>query len=322
MNENMEKNQNLDNQTQKPENKRNTFNIIIGVSTLLIAILGATFAYFSATATSKDNDVNVKSAYVSISYDGGTEIKASNLIPASERIALKMFQKENIESIGAEGDEGLEIADEDLYTNDTSRRCIDVRGREVCYVYQFTITSDGEVGGTTGITGYIKVNQNQFDNLSYVIYEVTFKKNENGKILIDKYGHKIVEEYKVVDGINFPNIDNNVDHEEGDPNYSLFEKPFDVREDSGEYQSTKYPLACLFGQSDSYATAEKDDPARCRTAQISNKESHTYQVMVWLNETGKIQDEQGKTFQGTVSIEVPGGTGGSDYEDGKITGKQ
>ena len=94
MNENMEKNQNLDNQTQKPENKRNTFNIIIGVSTLLIAILGATFAYFSATATSKDNDVNVKSAYVSISYDGGTEIKASNLIPASERIALKMFQKE------------------------------------------------------------------------------------------------------------------------------------------------------------------------------------------------------------------------------------
>ena len=316
MNENMEKNQNLDNQARQPENKRNTFNIIIGVSTLLIAILGATFAYFSATATSKDNDVNVKSAYVSISYDGGTEIKASNLIPSTERVALKMFQKENIESIGAEGDEGLEIADEDLYTNDTSRRCIDVRGREVCYVYQFTITSDGEVGGTTGITGYIKVNQNQFDNLSYVIYEVTFKKNENGKILLDKYG------YKVVDGINFPNVDNNTDHEDDDPNYSLFEKPIDVRGDSGEYQSTKYPLACLFGQSDSYATAEMDDPARCRTAQISNKESHTYQVMVWLNETGKIQNEQGKEFKGTVSIEVPGGTGGSDYEDGKITGKQ
>ena len=318
MNENMEKNQNLDNQARQPENKRNTFNIIIGVSTLLIAILGATFAYFSATATSKDNDVNVKSAYVSISYDGGTEIKASNLIPSTERVALKMFQKENIESIGAEGDEGLEIADEDLYTNDTSRRCIDVRGREVCYVYQFTITSDGEVGGTTGITGY----QNQFDNLSYVIYEVTFKKNENGKILLDKYGHKIVEEYKVVDGINFPNVDNNTDHEDDDPNYSLFEKPTDVRSDNGEYQSTKYPLACLFGQSDSYATAEMDDPARCRTAQISNKESHTYQVMVWLNETGKIQNEQGKEFKGTVSIEVPGGTGGSDYEDGKITGKQ
>ena len=313
MNENMEKNQNLDNQARQPENKRNTFNIIIGVSTLLIAILGATFAYFSATATSKDNDVNVKSAYVSISYDGGTEIKASNLIPSTERVALKMFQKENIESIGAEGDEGLEIADEDLYTNDTSRRCIDVKGREVCYVYQFTITSDGEVGGTTGITGYIKVNQNQFDNLSYVIYEVTFKKNENGKIL---------QEYKVVDGINFPNVDNNTDHEDDDPNYSLFGKPTDVRGDNGEYQSTKYPLACLFGQSDSYATAEMDDPARCRTAQISNKESHTYQVMVWLNETGKIQNEQDKEFKGTVSIEVPGGTGGSDYEDGKITGKQ
>ena len=40
-------------------NKTNTFNLIIGISTLLIAILGATFAYFSATARSKENDVTL-----------------------------------------------------------------------------------------------------------------------------------------------------------------------------------------------------------------------------------------------------------------------
>ena len=149
---------------EKKENRNNTFNIVIGVSTLLIAILGATFAYFSATATSKENDVNVKSAYVSISYDGGTEIKASNLIPATEKVALKMFQKVVTESIGAEGDEGLVFEDKDQYTNDTSRRCIDVKGREVCYVYQFSIESDGEEGGSTAINGVINVNQNQFEN--------------------------------------------------------------------------------------------------------------------------------------------------------------
>ena len=57
---------NINSKVENEENKRNVFNIIIGVSTLLIAILGATFAYFSATATSKENDVNVKSAYVNI----------------------------------------------------------------------------------------------------------------------------------------------------------------------------------------------------------------------------------------------------------------
>ena len=140
---NEKSNNTIDEQIEKKEDKKNVFNIVIGVSTLLIAILGATFAYFSATATSKENDVNVKSAYVSISYDGGTEIKASNLIPSTERIALTMFQKQ-VDSIGAEGDEGLEFEDQDEYTNDPSRRCIDVKGREVCYVYQFSIESDGE----------------------------------------------------------------------------------------------------------------------------------------------------------------------------------
>ena len=47
---------------EKENNKRNVFNIIIGIATLLIALLGATFAYFSATARSKEDDVNVKSA--------------------------------------------------------------------------------------------------------------------------------------------------------------------------------------------------------------------------------------------------------------------
>ena len=41
--------------------------------------------------------------------------------------------------------------------------------------------------------------------------------------------------------------------------------------------------------------------------------------MIWLRETGKMQPEQGLTFQGTVNLEVPGGIG--DYPDGRITGK-
>ena len=31
---------------------------------------------------------------------------------------------------------------------------------------------------------------------------------------------------------------------------------------------------------------------------------HTFQLLIWLEETGEIQDEQGMSFDGTVSIEV------------------
>lgn len=313
---NNDANEQLENQS----NKSNTFNIIIGVSTLLIAILGATFAYFSATAKSKENDVTVKSAYVSISYDGGTEIKASNLIPSTETVAITKFQKEPA-SIGTIDDKSLEFLDQDEYTNDLERRCIDAKGREVCYVYQFTITSDGEVGGTTGINGTIKVNQNQFDNLSYVLYEVTFQKGDNGQDKVDKFGNRIVDKYALVS--DFDKVDTNPDNiEYSHVKFATFEKPFDNYGENNEIISTTYPVACLFGYSDTYTTAAKDDTSRCSTYSITNKESHTYQLMVWLEETGQVQNEQGLTFQGTVSIEVPGGQDTSDYEDGKITGKQ
>ena len=44
---------NINSKVENEENKRNVFNIIIGVSTLLIAILGATFAYFANKAGKK-----------------------------------------------------------------------------------------------------------------------------------------------------------------------------------------------------------------------------------------------------------------------------
>jgi hypothetical protein len=313
---NKEEDKRQENQNQK----NNTFNIIIGVSTLLIAILGATFAYFSATARSAEGDVNVKSAYVSISYDGGTEIKASNLIPATQTVAIKKYQKE-VNSIGTIDDDSLEFLDEDKYTNDLDRRCIDANGREVCYVYQFTINSDGEAGKTTAITGSIKVDSNEFDNLSYMLYEVTFRKGTNGKELVDKFGHKIVDTYTLVS--EFDKTDTNSDNiDYTEAKFATFEKPFDSKGENEEISGTVYPVACLFGYSETYATDAKDDTARCKTANITNQESHTYQLMIWLEETGKVQEEQGLSFKGTVSLEVPGGQDASDYETGQITGKQ
>ena len=307
------------NNEETPKNKSNTFNLIIGIATLLIALLGATFAYFSATARSKENDVSVKSAYVSISYDGGTEIKATNLIPASETVAINKFQKE-VASIGTIDDDSLEFLDEDEYTNDTTRRCVDAKGREVCYVYQFSINSDGVEGGTTSIAGSIKINSNEFSNLSYLLYEVTFEQ-ENGQDKVDKFGNRIVQDYTLVG--TFDQTDNNPDNVNyTDTKFAKLEKPFDKFGSNGEYVSTIYPLACLFGYSDTHATDEADQISRCSNITITNNVKHTYQLMIWLEETGDLQEEQGLSFEGTVQLEVPIGQEGNEYGDGKITGKE
>lgn len=365
MNENYNQNAiNPSNESMNNETKAsNTFNLIIGIATLLIAILGSTFAYFSATARSAENDVTVKSAFVSISYDGGTEIKASNLIPATLNVAVKKYQKE-IYALDAEGksvikpfdpEKDIEINDDyDTYVNDVNRKCVDSKGKQVCYVYQFSIESDGVEGGTTDILASIKINKNQFDNLSFVLYEVD-PLEENGVIVTDKYGFDIIDVSEQGGGyqrpmrndeedINdlFAYVDENEDKSDVENiKFDKFLKPFDLMGENQELVGTVNPVVCLFGYAnENYveeyetdlmnvnqiatgeATALSDKTERCAPYPLKNKEKHTYQLLIWLEETGEEQPEQGMIFEGTVSIEVSGGgfdTG--DYEDGKITGK-
>ena len=324
-NDNVNENAINPNNGEKFNNKTNTFNLVIGLATLLIAILGATFAYFSATAKSKENDVTVKSAYVSITYDGGTEIKASNLIPATQQVALKKYQKASTEyNPDTDGDMDT---DYDVYRNDVNRRCVDAKGKEVCYVYQFSVISDGAEGEKTPILASIKVNNNSFTNLSYVLYEVDLKTDpsDSSKTLKDKFGIGIVDTengngYHLVS--KFTTMDTNPDNTDfTGVGFNKFEQPEDIKGDNDEITGTLNPVACLAGLSSDFESKPKDDTSRCDTLEVTNKEKHTFQLVIWLEETGEIQDEQGKTFEGTVSIEVSGGIDTGEYENGKITGK-
>lgn len=301
MNDNVNNLGNNENEYLVENKKSNLFNIIIGIATLLVAILGATFAYFSATATSRENDVNLKSAYLSISYDGGTKIEANELIPSSLHVALTEYQNPP-----------------------TGKRCVDEKGKEVCYVYQFTITSEIDEIGTTDIIGSIKVNTNGFQNLSYLLYEVTFEREEDGSIILGDDGLEKVESYNLVH-TNFTLTDSNAfgDMDTSDYKDITFEKflqPIDNYDEEGNLSSTTYPVACLFGYSDGYEDKQLDDVSRCSSYSITNGEEHTYQLVIWLSETGNVQLEQRKEFGGTVTIDVSGSMDSTGYEDGRITG--
>ena len=268
------------------------------------------------------------------------------MIPATLNVAMKKYQKEIYEIDPLTGksvikpfnptEDGEIKTEYDGYDNDVNRKCVDAKGKEVCYVYQFSIESDGPLEQQTEIIASIKINNNDFDNLSYVLYEVDLKE-ENGAIVTDKYGFGIVDvtfnETGEILNSGYNYIESNFQYT--DPfdkdeafnriKFDKFAKPYDIYGENEELQERVLPVACLFGYKEQNAEEEElriDDTARCATKLIDNKVKKTYQLVIWLEETGRVQDEQGMTFEGTVSIEVSGGLETEDYGNGQITGQE
>lgn len=136
------------------ENKNGSgiFLGVIGVATLVVAIIGATFAFFSATTNSAENAISTSSTTLGLNYvdDTGTKLSTS-LIPASETVA----------TYGA-------ISKTYLATEGKSQ-CVDDNGNDVCSVYQFTVTNPNATT-SQAIDFTLKVVTNEFTNLKYKIY--------------------------------------------------------------------------------------------------------------------------------------------------------
>lgn len=126
---------------------------VIGVATLVVAIIGATFAFFSASTNSAENAVNVSSTTLGLGYadDTGTLLK-TNLIPAMEGIATYAALNQD--------------------NTTTNAQCVDDNGNSVCSVYQFTVTNTN-TSTTQDVTFSVDVALNGFSNLKYKVYEGT-----------------------------------------------------------------------------------------------------------------------------------------------------
>lgn len=139
------------------ENKRGSeiFLGIIGVATLIVAIIGATFAFFSASVSSNTDAISVQSTELSLNYDDVTNTNLkTNLIPASETIATYAALVQT-------------------GTGSTANaQCVDDNGNEVCGVYEFTVTNPS-ITTTQDVTFTLNIVTNEFTNLKYKIYTGT-----------------------------------------------------------------------------------------------------------------------------------------------------
>ncbi|MDO5569631.1 MAG: hypothetical protein Q4G04_05960 [bacterium] len=106
---------------------------VIGVATLIVAIIGATFAWFTATAGSDDDRTLVTTGTLTITYTDGDTLVADNLKPATAAQVSAAYAAGDCVHVA---DAGADPA---------------ITDEQVCSVYQFTVTNTGTL--TANLTG-------------------------------------------------------------------------------------------------------------------------------------------------------------------------
>ncbi|MGM9882188.1 MAG: hypothetical protein ACI31S_05030 [Bacilli bacterium] len=160
---------------ERKEEKRGIFLGIIGVLTLIVAIIGASFAYFSINAKSKENALTVNAASVQIVYDDGNQVAISNLIPSTKAVAEETVRRAKA---GESNSEGVPY-----------QLCKDDKGYTVCGMYEFTLTNNGDASidfkatvEPTPLAAEVRDEETNeiitpaekgFSNLKFVMYDIT-----------------------------------------------------------------------------------------------------------------------------------------------------
>ena len=142
-------------------NGKGIFYGVIGVATLVVAIIGATFAFFASQASGNNGAAAANSANVSGTLEVAQDDQyiASDLIPASPATVLASFAQEK----DGEGNKG-------------KCRGASAANKEgnygMCSYYTFTIKNTSDVATTVYLS--LKTDTNTFDSsFKYCVYEGT-----------------------------------------------------------------------------------------------------------------------------------------------------
>ena len=151
------------------EDKRGIFFGVVGVLTLIVAIIGATLAYFSINAQSDTNALIVQAASVQIVYEDGNNLNVQEIIPSKQDVAMEAYRRW--------------LANESTTEGTPYSKCIDDKGNVVCGVYEFTLTNNGT--NKADITARVLPTPiptddesgeplyPSFTNLKYTLYDIT-----------------------------------------------------------------------------------------------------------------------------------------------------
>ena len=114
---------------------RGIFLGVVSVATLIVAIIGATFAWFSASLGSGENDVNLTA------YQFDADLTVERVFPTAENASKKIipFVPDKVLREGQEN----KTNNMNYALNEATNKCVDSSGYLVCSLYKITVTNNG-----------------------------------------------------------------------------------------------------------------------------------------------------------------------------------
>ena len=137
---------------------RGIFLGVLSVATLIVSIIGATFAYFVANASGNTGKVQAGAANVAGTLTLLETVDyRQNMIPVTEEIMKTSYKRtEAATGTGTGRCEGYSAAGGNTVYN-------------LCSIYQFTVSNSASIAQT--IYASLTANTNTFTNLKYCIFE-------------------------------------------------------------------------------------------------------------------------------------------------------
>lgn len=141
---------------------RELFYGVIAVASFIVMAVGATFAYFTATASSANSSIGTSSTTLELEYVSYNEAwMKDDLIPANTAVV----------------EYSVEYQDDSTSSNDTGSNtlCVDDYGNSICSVYQFKVINNSNSPQTVSLD--IVSETNTFSSLNAMAYELSVVDN-------------------------------------------------------------------------------------------------------------------------------------------------
>lgn len=267
------------NKGQNEKKGRSLFYFVIAFAVIIIAIVGATYAYFTAsTRTNEENSITTGSTSLKLGIETDDTGANYDLIPTTAQIAKYAYamQKE-IKYVDPEecvtykkDDNGSPTTECLVKKKQANSTCIDDSGSAVCSTYSYTVINDNVNPQT--LTMYLGVTDNQFQNLWFAVYTDVTSTDTSGVQTVTRT--RVTEPKKI----------------SATPQDEI---KMEVRTDIEESQKSTF-------ESLIHPTLTQESPRK------------TYTVVLWIEESGDDQtaiDGEGKTFKGYIRVTSGDGHG-------------
>lgn len=132
-------------------NGRGLFYGVIGVATLIVAIIGATFAYFSVNASITNNNNNIAGSTVELS---DTTIAGTLTRVTPSTVSMVPLKTEELQK-------GI--------TGEGNQKCIDENGAKVCDIYTLTINNTSNA--PVSLAGNLNITATDMADLRWSLLE-------------------------------------------------------------------------------------------------------------------------------------------------------